>query len=238
MPVRIVHWAFFVLLAFQIVTGYIGGEIMEWHEYSGYCMLALVIFRVFWGFAGSTHARFASFIAGPVAAYRFARRLFSNQAVPQVGHNPLGGWMIVALLVDLALQVATGLFANDGISTEGPLAPMVAVEVSHRLSQFHRWNVHLLVVLSVLHVAAALFHWLVKKEDLIGAMFTGVKHVPPALLRERRTGPRATPPRRVASRESPQSAEFPSGWRAAALMALAVAIVLAIVRAAGWAGYQ
>ena len=84
----------------------------------------------------------------------------------------------------------------------------------------------------------ALFHWLVKKEDLIVAMFTGVKRVPASLLRERRTGPRTTPPRRVASRESPQSAEFPSGWRSAALMALAAAIVLVIVRAASWAGYQ
>jgi hypothetical protein len=78
----------------------------------------------------------------------------------------------------------------------------------------------------------------VKKEDLIVAMFTGVKRVPASLLRERRTGPRTTPPRRVASRESPQSAEFPSGWRSAALMALAAAIVLVIVRAASWAGYQ
>jgi hypothetical protein len=98
--------------------------------------------------------------------------------------------------------------------------------------------VYLLIVLSVLHVAAALFHWLVKKEDLIVAMFTGVKRVPPELLRERRTGPRTTPPRRVASRENPQSVEFPSGWRSAALMVLAVAIVLVIVRAAAWGGYQ
>jgi hypothetical protein len=138
---------------------------------------------------------------------------------------------------DLALQVGTGLFANDGVATVGPLAPLVANEVSLRLSQLHRWNVHVLIVLSSVHVAASLFHWLVKGENLVTAMFTGVKHVPPSILRERRTGARTTPPRRVASRENPQSAQFPSGWRAAGLMALAAAVVLVIVRAAAWAGY-
>ena len=107
-----------------------------------------------------------------------------------------------------------------------------------QLTTLHYWNFNLLLLLAAVHILAVLYHFQIMKENLIGAMFTGVKHVPPALLRERRTGPRATPPRRVASRESPQSAEFPSGWRAAALMAVAVAIVLAIVRAAGWAGYQ
>lgn len=238
LPVRLVHWAFFGLLAFQLVTGYVGGEAMEWHAYSGYCLLALVIFRVLWGFAGSTHARFASFVAGPGAAWRFARRLFSREAVPQVGHNPLGGWMVIALLADLALQAATGLFANDGVATQGPLAPLVATDLSLRLSQLHRWNVNVLVALSALHVAAALFHWLAKGEDLIAAMFTGVKRVPPSILRERRTGPRTTPPRRVASRENPGEATFPGGWRAAALLALSAAIVIVIVRAASWAGYQ
>ena len=229
LPVRIFHWVIVLLLAAQVATGLAGSAWMEWHVPIGYATLALVIFRVLWGFFGSTHARFSSFIAGPGAALRFARRLFSRQAVPQVGHNPLGGWSVIAIILSLAVQAVTGLFANDGIATEGPLAALVTAEVSHLLSRIHRWNVEVLLVLSGLHVAAVLFHWLVKREDLIVAMFTGVKRVPVALLRERRSGPREGPPRRVASRENPVG-KFPSHWRAAGLMAVAVAIVYAVAR--------
>jgi cytochrome b len=138
MPVRIFHWALAVLLVFQVVSGKIGGSMMPWHVYSGYAVLVLVIFRILWGFAGSTHARFASFLAGPAATLRFAVRLFSREAVPQVGHNPLGGWMVVALIASLAVQTITGLFANDGVATQGPLAALVSLEASNDLSLVHR----------------------------------------------------------------------------------------------------
>jgi cytochrome b len=230
LPVRIFHWALLLVFAFQVASGYIGGDAMAWHVYSGYCMLVLVVFRILWGFAGSTHARFASFLAGPVATLHFAKRLFSREAVPQVGHNPLGGWMVVALVAALALQAASGLFANDGIATEGPLMALVSVETATLISQFHRGNVKLLIVLSCLHVAGVLFHWLVKKDDLVGAMFTGVKRVPESLLHERREARRGTALRRAASREI-GAAHFASHWRAAAVLAAAVAIVVVVVRA-------
>ena len=215
LPIRIFHWVILLLLVAQVATGMAGGPWMDWHLPTGYAIFTLVVFRILWGFFGSTHAR-------------FARRLFSRQAVPQVGHNPLGGWSVIAIILSLAVQALTGLFANDGISTEGPLAPLVSAEISHQLSRIHRWNVDVLLVLSGLHVLAVLYHWLVKREDLIQAMFTGVKRVPASLLRERRSGPRAGPPRRVASRENP-AGHFPSNWRAAGLMAVAMAIVYALV---------
>src|SRR5258706_10465752 len=173
LPVRLVHWAIVLLLVLQVVTGYIGGELMPWHALSGYAMLVIVIFRVLWGFAGSTHARFASFLAGPAATLRFAKRLFSREAVPQVGHNPLGGWSVIALIASLGLQAVSGLFANDRAAFEGPLASLVSLDVSRNLSHFHRWNLKVLAVLAGLHVVAVLFHWMVKKDNLIGAMFTG-----------------------------------------------------------------
>src|SRR5688572_694044 len=117
-PTRLVHWALLVIFAFQAVTGWIGGGLMQWHLYSGYVLLILVVFRIVWGFAGGTHARFSSFIAGPAATLRFAKRLFSRQAVPQLGHNPLGGWSVILMIASLALQGATGLVANDGVMTE------------------------------------------------------------------------------------------------------------------------
>jgi cytochrome b len=232
LPVRLFHWILTLLLVFQVVSGKIGGSLTAWHVYSGYGVLALIVFRIFWGFAGSTHARFASFLKGPAAALRFASRLLSRRAVPQVGHNPLGGWMVVALLISLALQVISGLFANDGIATEGPLAALVSLDVSDRLTLFHRWNLKVLLVLTGVHIAAAIYHWLAMKENLIGAMFTGVKRVPEAAAHERRSAPRDAAPRRVASREN-ASVYFASSWRALALFVVALAVVYLIVQGPG-----
>jgi cytochrome b len=215
LPVRIFHWVLVALFAFQLVTGWIGGALMQWHLYSGYALLVGVAFRIAWGFVGGTHARFASFIAGPGATWRFARRLFSRQAVPQLGHNPLGGWSVILMLASLALQGITGLAANDGVMTEGPYAKIAGIEVSNVLSEVHRWNFWVLVVLSALHVLAVLFHWFVKKDNLIPPMFTGVKHVPRSFLRERREARRGSPLRRAASREV--SAYRDAGWRRAVL---------------------
>ena len=228
LPVRLFHWVVTALLVVQFVTGKLGGDLMTWHVYSGYAILALVVFRILWGFAGSTHSRFASFFAGPVATYRFARRLFSREAVPQVGHNPVGGWMVIALIVVLVLQTVSGLLANDGVATAGPLANLVGIEMSNRFSDFHDHNFKVLLVLVTIHVCAVLFHLVFKRENLTPAMFTGVKSVPESLLRQRREARRDTPPRRVASREN-AVAEFPGPWRSVALLAFSIALVAAVV---------
>ena len=228
LPTRIFHWAIVLLLVFQFVSGKIGGALMPWHSFSGYTVLVLVVFRILWGFAGSTHARFASFLRGPLATARFARRLFSRQAVPQVGHNPLGAWMVVALVLSLLLQAGSGLFANDGADAAGPLASLVSLDLSNNLSEFHRWNLQLVLALSGVHVAAVLFHWLVKKENLVNPMFTGIKRVPASVLRERRDALRVSPRRRMASREHASAYEAGHG-RALGLLALAIALVLLVV---------
>ena len=229
LPVRLFHWVLAVLFVAQIVTGKVGGDLMPVHLLTGYAILALIIFRILWGFAGSTHSRFASFIAGPVATFRFALRLFSRQAVPQLGHNPLGGWSVLIMIGCFALQAVTGLFANDGISHEGALSPLVALDVSNVMTEIHRWNLRLLVLVSVLHVIAVFFHMLVKREKLIGPMFTGFKEVPPELLRERREAARGTPLRRMASRENSANV-MASSKRALALLMLAIVLVFAVTQ--------
>ena len=91
-------------MATAIVTAYIGGDAKEWHMRAGYGVLAMVLFRIVWGFAGTRHARFASFVHGPRAAIRYARS-FARRAPPvAVGHNPLGGWAVIALLLTLLVQ--------------------------------------------------------------------------------------------------------------------------------------
>jgi cytochrome b len=229
LPVRIFHWAIVVLLVFQVVSARIGGDMMAWHVYSGYAALILIVFRVLWGFFGSTHSRFASFLAGPAATLRFAKRLFSREAVPQVGHNPLGGWSVIAMIGLLGFQAVSGLFANDGASTEGPFAQLVSIETSNLLTEMHRWNLRLLVLISVMHIAAVLFHLFAKKEDLTTAMFTGVQEVPEAAIRERREPGRKSPLRRAASRE-PAASYFASNWLALAILLAAVALVGLTIR--------
>jgi cytochrome b len=211
LPVRLFHWVLATLFVAQVVTGKIGGELMPYHAWTGYTILSLVLFRILWGFAGSVHARFASFLARPAAALRFAALLFSRRPSLYVGHNPLGGWSVIAMVVLLAVQAVAGLFANDGLEFEGPLARLVSLDTSNRLAHLHDWNGNLLIVLASLHVLAVLYHWLVKKEDLVQAMFTGVKRVP----------------RELAER-SPRDAAFGRG-RAVALLALSVAIVLLLI---------
>jgi cytochrome b len=228
LPIRLFHWILTLLFVFQVATGHMGGAIMKWHVWSGYAILALVLFRILWGFWGSTHARFSSFLAGPAATWRFARRLFSREAVPQLGHNPLAGWMVLALIASFLVQAVTGLFSFDGVATAGPLASTVESDTTNRLSKVHDWNVNLLLVLVALHVAAALFHWVVKREDLVTPMFTGVKRVPTSLLQERRQARRDKPPRRVASRE-PSAIRTAGLPRAAGLLAVAIALVVAVV---------
>lgn len=207
LPVRLFHWSLALLVVFQFASGYTGGNVMRWHMIGGYTILSLVLFRVGWGFAGSTTARFSSFLAGPRAALAFGRRLLSGEPAPYAGHNPLGGWMVVFLLAALALQAGSGLFANDDIATEGPLAVLVSKDTSDWLTGIHRSNQNLLLVLIGLHIAAVLFHWRVKKENLISAMFTGVKRLPADLAKET------------------SSLRFASPWRALGLL-IATALVV------------
>jgi cytochrome b len=211
LPVRLFHWILALLFVAQVVTGKIGGALMTWHAWMGYTILTLVIFRILWGFAGGVHARFASFMAGPAATLRFASLLFSRRPSPYIGHNPLGGWSAAAMIALLAAQAIAGLFANDGLAFDGPFARMVSIDTSNRFARFHDWNAIALFILAGLHVAAVLFHWLVKKEDLVGAMFTGVKRVP----------------HEIAGPASRNGASHP--WRAMALLVLAATAVALLI---------
>ena len=179
-PVRLFHWLLVLLFAFSFFTGKAGSEWTEWHMRSGYTILGLLLFRVMWGFAGSTHARFTSFLAGPTTCLEFAKKLLTRAPAPYAGHNPLGGWMVLVLLLALLFQTGTGLFANDDVLWEGPLAALVSKATSDQLTTYHSWNVNLLLLLVGLHVIAVLYHAGFMKENLIGAMFTGVKRMPAA----------------------------------------------------------
>ena len=176
-PVRLFHWLLVALVALSVSTGYLGGNLMQWHIRSGCAILGLLIFRLLWGFAGSGTARFASFVRGPRAALGYARGLFSRRPSHTPGHNPLGGWMVMLLLASALLQAGTGLFSNDDIATEGPLYDKVSKATSDAITAVHTTNAVVLLALIGLHVAAVLFYLWYKRENLLWPMFSGVKRV-------------------------------------------------------------
>ncbi len=208
---RLFHWALVALVAINVYTGLVGGlGEMELHKLSGYAILSLVLFRLLWGFAGSRHSRFADFVKGPRSVLAYARRLAGAGRAHIAGHNPLGGWSVMAMLLVLLVQAATGLFANDDIFTEGPLARKVTKATSDALTAVHKANARILFVLIAVHLAAVLGYLLVKRENLILPMVTG--------RRPRRPG------------ESEVGEAFVPQWRAVVALAAAALSVWWILR--------
>ncbi len=119
LPTRLFHWALVITFAGSWYTAEQG--MTEWHERLGLATLALLAFRLIWGFVGSGTARFAGFVRGPLAAWRYARETLAGRHPAYLGHNPLGGWSVLALLFAMAAQAGMGLFATDEILYEGPL---------------------------------------------------------------------------------------------------------------------
>lgn len=177
LPVRLFHWALAVLILVLFITGNLGGNWLEWHKRAGFTVLALLLFRVIWGLVGNYHARFVNFVRGPRRVAAYVKTLAAGTNKPFPGHNPLGALSVLALLVIVALQAVTGLFANDDIMLEGPFAAKVSKQVSDFLTRIHKLNADLLLFLIALHVLAIAYYYFVKKEDLLTPMFTGVKRL-------------------------------------------------------------
>lgn len=175
LPVRVFHWALVLLIAFSWWSGNAGGYWLKWHFWSGYAILTLLVFRLLWGLAGSSTARFAGFLRGPGAALAHLRHMLAREPDREVGHNPLGGWMVVALLFVLAVQTGTGLFTDDDIATSGPLAGLASYDTVQRISSIHRLNFDLILILAGLHVAAVILYFTIARHNLILPMFTGRK---------------------------------------------------------------
>ncbi len=185
-PVRLFHWLLVLLIAFSWLSAEM--DWMTWHMYSGYAVLTLVLFRILWGFIGSTHARFSDFIYGPRALIGYIKTLPSRTAAKFAGHNPLGGISVVLILLCVLVQTGTGLFSNDDIITEGPLFNRVTKELSDWLTTIHKYNFNVLLGLIGVHVAAVLYYLAYKSENLIKPMFTGRKHLPPGTAPARMRG--------------------------------------------------
>jgi cytochrome b len=177
LPTRLVHWLIVVLLAFSWWTA--ENDLLDWHMRSGYAILGLVIFRIYWGVAGSQTARFATFLKGPRTFFAYAGRLLERPGRATPGHNPMGGWSVVVLMLLLLLQVVLGLFAIDveGLNS-GPLNTLVSFDTGRWFAHLHGRIFNVLLIFSGLHVAAIMFYWVYKRDNLIPAMITGLKRLP------------------------------------------------------------
>lgn len=169
-PVRLCHIGFILLVPASWWT-YTEGE-MDWHIRIGLAMLGLVLFRILWGFFGSETARFRQFVAGPGAIVAYLR----DGRWHGMGHNPLGGLSVVAILLALLAQTMLGLFTSDtdGL-VYGPLSHLISYEQSAAAGQWHERMFNLILALVALHLSAIMVHMMLLGHNLIGPMVTGRK---------------------------------------------------------------
>ena len=170
LPTRLFHWSLALAVAAAVVTGQLGGALMDWHGRIGLFIVGLLAFRLVWGVAGSTYARFAHFFPTPAALRAYLRGEWRGE-----GHNPLGALSVFGLLMLLTAQAATGLVGNDDITFTGPLFDLVGKAASNRMTGLHHLLSDVLTGFVALHVLAIAYYARVRRQRLVGPMITGWK---------------------------------------------------------------
>ena len=181
LPTRIFHWA----LAGAILFSWASYEFSEllanpslsYHRYSGYVVIILVTWRLLWGIAGPTNARFSNFLRGPKTVLGYAGALFTGRDRPYLGHNPLGAYGVLLLLAFAGFQATLGLMSEEhNFTMWGPLSHLPDQATKEWITELHsEFFYSALLVLIGIHVASGLFHVVFKREPLIKAMVTGDK---------------------------------------------------------------
>jgi cytochrome b len=178
LPIRLFHWILVLLIAISIITQQIGGNAMDWHFRSGYAVLALIAFRLIWGLVGTRYARFSNFIHGPSTIAAYSRGASDGSGEKYHGHNPVGSLSVFALLGVILVQAVSGLFANDDIASEGPLVKFISKDLSDKFTWFHtEVSASVIYFLIGLHIAAIVYYYFSKKQNLVKPMITGDKEI-------------------------------------------------------------
>lgn len=181
LPTRLFHWTLVALiLSAWISVQYaeqLGDNLLKWHRWNGIAILVLILWRLAWGLMGSSTARFAAFLRTPAAAFGYLAALVRGLSARYLGHNPLGAYMVMALLLVVGGNALLGLFTvehND--ITAGPLYRLLSEDAVKQVSRLHRLTFDwVLLPLIAAHVAANVLYGVVKREPLIAAMVTGRK---------------------------------------------------------------
>jgi cytochrome b len=184
--VRIFHW----LLVIAFFSAYATGEdVHEVHEWMGYTVLGLVVFRVVWGLVGPAHARFADFVRGPREVLRNLKDVMLMHPKRYLGHSPAGAAMVVLLLAMLAATTVTGVVADEQHEQAGPGATVTTPSGEHGaqsreahrdespIAEAHEVLANVTLALVLLHIAGVILASFTHRENLVASMFTGRKRV-------------------------------------------------------------
>jgi cytochrome b len=191
LPIRLFHW----LTAALVIAAYVTWRLnwMDLHARAGEALLALVLFRLLWGFFGSETARFSAFLTWPRTALRHLAHFFRREPDRQVGHNPAGGYMILLLLALLLAETLTGLYIDNDVADHGPLTELVPARIANLITDLHLYFWNALLAAAILHVVVIAFYAAVKRHDLVTPMITGRKMLPQDIARPRlKSAARAT----------------------------------------------
>lgn len=201
--VRLSHWVIVILFVIAYLSGENGP--FEVHRIAGGALLAVLLFRIIWGFVGSSTARFSNFLTPPAVAWKYTKKsLFRRGNHTYPGHNPLGGWSVMILFTLLLVQTITGLFASSDNASNGPLAYTVPYFYSDLSAKIHTTAQGFLLVLIGIHILAILYYRLAKKDDLLTPMIVGYRKSWPG---------------------APHAAKMQSQWLALVIVALCFAAV-------------
>ena len=189
--IRLFHWLVVVLVAAAYATWRLNW--MVWHGRIGDALLALLLFRLLWGFFGSETARFSRFLTSPRMALQHLKYAFLREPDRQVGHNPAGGWMVLFLLALLLAETLTGLYVANDIADVGPLTGIVPATVANAIDASHAILWEVLLTAIALHVLAIFGYAAVKGQNLLLPLITGTKILPESV-----PAPRIESPARAA----------------------------------------
>ena len=172
-PIRLFHWLTATLVAAAYATWRLNW--MAWHGWIGEAVLALLLFRLLWGFFGSDTARFSRFVASPRTAVKHLKLAFLREPDRQIGHNPAGGWMVLLLLLLLFVETLSGLYVANDIADVGPLTELVPAPIANAIETTHAVVWDALLAAIVLHMSAIAVYAAAKGQNLLLPMITGTK---------------------------------------------------------------
>lgn len=173
---RLFHWSLAILIALMWWTADQGN--MDLHRRLGLAVLGLIIYRIYWGFAGPSTARFSSLKIRPRQIAAYLPNLRAERYYPESGHNPLAALSVIGMLALVSFQVSTGLFAIDVDGLEsGPLATFVSFDTGRTIADLHETSFNVVLGLIILHLLAITYYALGLATDLVSAMITGRRDV-------------------------------------------------------------
>lgn len=173
-PVRLFHWLLVLAIAAQWFTAEQRGDWLEWHFYIGYFTIGLILYRLIWGVVGTRYAKFTEFFPTPKSLLLW----FKDNKQEYVGHPPLGALMVVLMLTIILIQGVSGLFTTDDIFTDGPWREVLSSQWQDYADWLHGNVFTVIQVAIAVHIIAALYYFLVKKNNLIWPLISGRKSVP------------------------------------------------------------